>query len=208
MRRLALAIALLLAAVAGAAPSAARTARADGLVVAYTDPRDRAALLEVFAAWRAARRDLRDLGLAAPAARIEAAGSAADFARRTGEPWFVAASTRGAVIRTQRLSALASRGAARGLAVTVRHEAFHAAQPKGLPRFLAEGLARVFSGEAARDPAGPTGLEHRPDADLDALLAARDEATLGAAYVEATRRASRLVRVRGWRAVLAPFRGR
>jgi hypothetical protein len=170
------------------------------LTVTVRDPADRAYVHAVRAAWTAAARDLSALGLSVPDARLDAAASAADLAARTGEPWFVAASTRGRVIRTQRLGALAARGL---LPHTVRHEAFHVAQPDGLPRWLAEGLARLFSGEAVRDPATPTGLEGVRGADLDRLLAARDEVRLSAAYREATRRAREQVARQGWRGVLS-----
>ncbi|MBB5233904.1 hypothetical protein [Deinococcus budaensis] len=197
MRRV---LAVLLALGLGSAP--ALTVREGRLSVTVGDPRDRAHLGAVFGAWRGAERDLRGLGLTVPAVRLEASASAAEFARRTGEGWLVAATTRGTVIHTQRLGALAARGL---LPLTVRHEAFHAAQPAALPRGLAEGLARLFSGEAARDPAGPTGLEEVPDARLGALLAARSPAglELDAVYREATRRARQLVAARGWRGALA-----
>jgi len=191
--------ALLLASV-GPSTAAAAEVRRGGLSVEYTDARDRAELNTVFRAWSAAVRDLRATGLEVPAdVRIEAAGSAAAFAARTGEPAGIAASTRGRVISTQRLSALGARGL---LPFTVRHEAFHTAQPAGLPRWLAEGLARTFSGEALSDPAAPTGLERLPDASLSAQLLERDPARLSAAYHEATRRARLLVQKHGWRAVL------
>ncbi|WP_019586615.1 hypothetical protein [Deinococcus apachensis] len=188
-------LAVLLAGLLGIA-----SARGGQLSVEVGDPRDRAYLPAVFGAWRGVGRDLHALGLTLPDTRLEAATSASDFARRTGEPWFVAATTRGAVIHTQRLGALAARGT---LPLTIRHEAFHAAQPRSLPRWLAEGLARLFSGEAERDPRGPTGLEGLPEGTLSARLAARGEGDLSAAYREATRRARQLVQTRGWAKVLA-----
>ncbi|ULH17202.1 hypothetical protein MF271_17735 (plasmid) [Deinococcus sp. KNUC1210] len=174
--------------------------RHGGLSVEYTDARDRAQLGVVFRAWDGAARDLRTIGLKVPAeVSIEAAGSAAGFAAQTGEPAGIAASTRGSTIYTQRLSALATRGL---LPFTIRHEAFHTAQPARLTRWLAEGLARTFSGEAVSDPPGPTGLESLPDAALNAQLLQHSTPRLNAAYHEATRRAGLLVRQRGWRAVL------
>jgi len=181
-------------------PAGAAEVRRGGLVVEYTDARDRTALNTVFLAWSDAVRDLQAIGLNVPeGVRIEAAGSAAAFTASTGEPPGVAASTRGRMIRTQRLSALGARGL---LPFTVRHEAFHTAQPAGLPRWLAEGLARTFSGEALNDLRGPTGLDRVTDASLSARLLVRDPARLSAAYHEATRRARMLVQKRGWRAVL------
>ncbi|WP_425144933.1 hypothetical protein [Deinococcus sp.] len=171
--------------------------------VEYRDPRDRAELSAVYRAWDSAAADLRAIGLTVPAVRIEAAKDAADFAARTGEPASIAASTlrvgHPAVIRTQRLSALAARGL---LPTTIRHEAFHAAQPAGIARWLAEGLARNFSGEGRGDPTKPTTLESLNGAELDAALLARDPSRLKAAYREATRRAAALLGRQGWRALL------
>ncbi|WP_161880887.1 hypothetical protein [Deinococcus alpinitundrae] len=169
------------------------------LTVIYQDPRDRQQLGGVFQAWDAAARDLRALGLPPPPTRIEAALSAADFAARTREPANIAASTQGAVIRTQRFTALARSGL---LPFTIRHEAFHTTQPTGIPRWLAEGLARSFSGEARRDPPGLTGLASLSSEALSARLLSRDPVRLAAAYVEATRRAGALVRARGYRGAL------
>lgn len=173
--------------------------RHGNLVVSYVDARDAEQLAAVFRAWDAAAGDLRRLGLPVPArVRIEAALNAAGFAQRTGEAAGIAAITRGATISTQRLGALAARGT---LPVTIRHEAFHTAQPPGLPRWLAEGLARTFSGEGSRDPAGVTGLETLSESALSAALAGRQPARLTQAYVEATRRAAAKLRVGGWKGV-------
>lgn len=193
MRRAAFLLVLLL----GTAP--AMTVREGRLTVTLSEPRDRAYLGTVFEAWRGAERDLRALGLSVPRVELRAAGSADDFAHQTGEAWFVAAVTRGQTIHTQRLGALAARGT---LPLTLRHEAFHAAQPAGLPRWLAEGLARLFSGEAGSDPPGATGLEGVPDAALNQRLAARTADDLLRIYREATRRARERVRAQGWAGVL------
>jgi len=189
--------AALLALLLGTAP--ALTVREGRLTVTLSDPRDRAHLGTVFETWREAERDLRALGLSTPRVYLRAASSANDFAHQTGEPWFVAAVTRGGVIQTQRLGALAARG---NLPLTLRHEAFHAAQPASLSRWLAEGLARLFSGEAARDPVGSTGLEQMPEAALNRHLAARSPEDLLRVYREATRRAREAMRARGWARVL------
>ena len=148
----------LLAALLGLLASGAKVqaeVQRGGLTVSYADARDRAHLGAVFKAWETAARDLRALGLPPPAqVRIVAAASAADFAARTGEPASIAASTRGGVIVTQRLAALALSGR---LPTTIRHEAFHTAQPAGLPRWLAEGLARLFQRRGGQRPAGSDG---------------------------------------------------
>jgi hypothetical protein len=170
------------------------------LTVTFHDPRDRVHLQTVFGAFQKARADLKAIGLEVKPVRLEAFQSADAFARATGEPAFVAASTRGQTIRTQRLGALNARGL---LSFTVRHEVFHTAQPASLPRWLAEGLARHFSGEDARDSRGPSGLEAKTNSDLDVLLRARNSSVgLSLVYLEVTRRAVRLLRATGWRQVL------
>ena len=172
-----------------------------GLTVTYSDARDRLQLGAVFRVWDAAARDLKALGLPPPAkVSVIAASSAANFTALTGESANIAASTRGATIYTQRLTALALSGR---LPITIRHEAFHTAQPAGTPRWLAEGLARTFSGEANNDPPGLTGLGNLSADELDARLLSRDPARLNAAYTEATRRAGQTVRLKGWKAALA-----
>ena len=180
-----------------AAPFEAR----DGLLtVQYRDLRDRAQIPFVFEAWKDTVRDLEKIGLKPQATTITAFSSAAEFARATGEPWFISASTLGGKIRTQRLGALRQRGM---LEFTVRHEAFHTVQPATLPRWLAEGLARHFSGEDAKDPKGSTGLEGVSNGALEQVLLGRgDQLKLNAAYFEATRRAARLVQAQGWKVAL------
>lgn len=173
----------------------------DGLLtVRYRDPADRAQIAFVFEAWRDTVRDLERIGLKPQPTTITAFSSAIEFARATGEPWFISASTLGTTIRTQRLGALRRRGM---LWFTVRHESFHTVQPAALPRWLAEGLARHFSGEDVNDPQGTTGLEGVPDGALEERLLGRgDQSRLNAAYHEATRRAARLVQTKGWKAAL------
>ena len=171
------------------------------LTVRIHDPRDKAHLRTVFSAFLRAQADLQAIGLEVKPVKLEVFPNAEAFARVTGEPAFVAASTRGQTIRTQRLGALKARGL---LGFTVRHEVFHTAQPASLPRWLAEGLARHFSGEDARDSRQPSGLEATTNARLDELLTARDSrAALNLVYLEATRRATKLVRAQGWKRTLA-----
>lgn len=169
------------------------------LTVTYRDPNDAKQLPLVFSTWEKASKDLKALGLSVPKVQLNAALNAAEFAQRTNESGSIAASTRGSNIHTQRLTALAARGILEG---TIRHEAFHTAQPANLPRWQAEGLARMFSGEAERDPAKPTGLEDLTNAQLDARLLGRTPGQTGLAYAEATRRARALVRKFGWHGAL------
>ncbi len=170
------------------------------LTIKYRDPNDRAQLEFVFKAWRGAVRDLERTGLKPRATTLSAFSSATEFAKMTGEPWFISASTLGTNIRTQRLSALQKRGI---LEFTIRHEAFHTVQPATLPRWLAEGLARYFSREDARDPKSSTGLETVSDDALEIILLGRgDQSKLNSAYYEATRRAAKLVQKKGWKGTL------
>lgn len=192
----ALAVAVCLA---GRAQAATVTVTRGTLTVTCGDPRDRAQLPLVFHTWAQATADLRAHGLNVRAVHLIAASSAADFARMTGEPASIAASTRGQTITTQRLGALAARGI---LDSTVRHEAFHTTQPSGLPRWLAEGLARVFSGEARTDPPAPAALTALNGTQLDAQLLGRDAGQARDAYREATRRALALVKRAGWAGAL------
>lgn len=175
--------------------------KSDQLTVTIHDPRDKAQVSTVFHAFQKARTDLKEIGLEVKPVKFEAFSSANAFARATGEPAFVAASTRNQTIRTQRLEALQTRGL---LEFTVRHELFHTAQPTSLSRWLAEGLARHFSGEDARDSGQPSGLESVSNGKLDELLLARgSKAALNFVYLEATRRAVKLIRSRGWKLTLA-----
>jgi hypothetical protein len=171
------------------------------LTVTIHDPRDKAHLKMVFGTFQKAQADLEALGLEVKAVRLEAFENAAGFAKATGEPFFVAASTLDQTILTQRLGALQARGL---LSFTIRHEVFHTAQPASLPRWLAEGLARHFSGEDARDSLAPSGLEFTTNTRLNELLAARkSRAALNLVYLEATRRAKKRVRMQGWKRTLA-----
>jgi hypothetical protein len=171
------------------------------LTVTIQDSRDEAQLGNVFRSFKKAQTDLAEIGLEVKPVRLEAFSSANEFARTTDEPAFVAASTRDQTIRTQRLGALKTQGL---LEFTIRHEVFHTAQPATLPRWLAEGLARHFSDEDARDSSRSSGLESVSNAKLDDFLLARESGTaLNLVYLEATRRAVRLIRSRGWKLTLA-----
>jgi hypothetical protein len=170
------------------------------LTVTIQDSRDEAQLGNVFRSFKKAQTDLAEIGLEVKPVKLKAFLSAAAFARTTDEPAFVAASTRDQTIRTQRLGALKTRGL---LEFTIRHEVFHTAQPANLPRWLAEGLARHFSGEDARDSGQLSGLESVSNGKLNELLLARGSKTaLNLVYLEATRRAVKLIRTRGWKRTL------
>ena len=175
-----------------------------GLTVVLRDPGDQSHLARVFQVWQEAGHDLQTRGLTLPATRLTAARSAADFAHLTGYPANIAAITVKGEIYTQRLAAVRGRML---LPYTLRHEAFHLAQPPGLPRWLAEGLARIFSGEAVSGeagaaPASATGLEGLSSAELSRQLSDASGEKLTALYREATRRAARELARRGWAGAL------
>lgn len=178
--------------------SALTTVSHGQLTVTYRDSRDAAQLASVFRAWDEAARQLKAIGWDVPKVKLDAALNAADFSARTGEGVAVAAVTRGLTIQTQRLGALAQRGL---LKSTIGHEAFHAAQPSSLPRWLAEGLARIFSGEARGDV--PSRLSSLSDAQLERQLLARNSAAVAQAYAEASRRAALTLRKVGWAGIWA-----
>jgi SpoIID/LytB domain protein len=77
-------------------------------------------------------------------------GTTQEFMATTGQPWWSAAATRGASIELQPLAVLKKRGI---LFTTIRHEYAHYVIDRlssgKTPRWLAEGLAAYFAGEAA-----------------------------------------------------------
>jgi hypothetical protein len=189
---------------------AVSTFQTSNLTIKYHDPKDKAQLEIVVLAWKDGQTKLRALNLEPQAITLEpqaitleAYASAAQFSKATGEPWFVAAVTQGKRIQTQRLGALKARGILR---FTILHEIFHTSQPLKLPRWLAEGLARIFSGENASDPT-QIKLERISETQLNAALEGRNaQVKLEQAYWEASRRAQKLLATRGWKSVLAQYR--
>lgn len=179
------------------------TFQTKNLTIRYHDPKDTSQLETVVLAWQEAQTKLRAIGLEPQAITLEAYSSASEFTKATGEPWFVAAVTRGSRIQTQRLGALRARGILR---FTILHEAFHTVQPAKLPRWLAEGLARIFSGENSSDPK-QSKLERLSETQLNVALEGRNaQINLNQAYWEASRRARELLAARGWKAVLRQYR--
>ena len=116
----------------------------------------------------------------------------------TGEPGWVAASTRGLTIRLQPVHVLQERGA---LESTLRHEFLHMlveshARPD-LPLWFSEGLVIYLSDpDAARpSPVDVDALDHR-------LRSARSEAEMRAAYRDAAAAVAEAVQRYGLQAVL------
>jgi hypothetical protein len=182
---------------------AVSTFQTANLTIKYHDPKDKNQLELVIQTWKEAQTKLRAIGLEPQTITLETYASAAQFSKATGEPWFVAAVTQGKRIQTQRLGALKARGI---LKFTVLHEAFHTVQPSKLPRWLAEGLARIFASENSNDPSR-TKLEQNSEMQLNTALEGRNaQISLNQAYWEASRRAQKLLAARGWKNVLAAYR--
>lgn len=184
-------------------PALATSLTRNGLTVTYRDPADRPQVAQVFRVWAQAKSDLEARGLKLPATTLISARSAADFAALTGAPANIAALTRDGTVYTQRLASLSGKNL---LPLTLRHEAFHLAQPPELPRWLAEGLARIFSGEAQQDAPSHSQnsqLAALTNAELSERLSQWSGAQLSSAYREAARRASRLLARQGWAPTLA-----
>ncbi|HUK52197.1 MAG TPA: SpoIID/LytB domain-containing protein [Candidatus Binatia bacterium] len=131
--------------------------------------------------------------------------SVAVYRNATGEPGWVAGSTKGRVIRLEPLSVLRAAGA---LDSTVRHELLHLLMEsranRDLPLWFREGLAGFLEHEAA--PAGgETVSAGQPDyRQLDRRLAAPNSAKEARAVArEAQRAVARLVAQRGRGEVLS-----
>lgn len=170
------------------------------LSVHYQVKSDQKYLATVFDTWAQASRRLAKLGLQTGPVQLIASRHAADFAKRTGgKSAHIAGLTYKNTIYTQRLGALAQR---RLLKSTIQHEAFHTVQPRHLPRWLSEGLARIFSEQISHDPRR-TGLEHLSPQQLDQALLNSSASQLKLAYAEASNRAWRLLQKRGWQAILS-----
>lgn len=142
-------------------------AATDRYVVIYTaSEADRRYLLDIFEIIADARDDLQTWQLELPASHLIIHPDLASYQTATGQAWYVAAIADRAELRIdmQRARVLSERGS---LQLTLRHELFHVAQPEGLARYLAEGLAMHFSGEQpqARVWQGPL-------AQLERILAA------------------------------------
>ncbi|HSE48616.1 MAG TPA: SpoIID/LytB domain-containing protein [Terriglobales bacterium] len=123
----------------------------------------------------------------------------------TGQPGWIAASTRGATIRLQPLATLRARSA---LESTLRHELLHMILEEhaveSAPLWLREGLALYFDGSPA-----PPARRQFNDAELDrALTQPRDQAEQQAAYAAARARVAALIREQGKAAVLRRLEGK
>jgi stage II sporulation protein D len=117
----------------------------------------------------------------------------------TGQPGWVAATTRGATIRLQPLATLRARGV---LDSTLRHELLHMVMEphtnERAPQWLREGLALYFDGSRAQ-PAN----RRLSDEEMErGLTNPRSQAEQQAAYAAARARVADLIREHGKDAVL------
>ncbi len=129
------------------------------------------------------------------------------FRDATGEPGWVAASTRGQIIRLQPLATLRARGIVES---TLRHEFVHqlveANASASLPLWFREGLAGFLAGENAGEPAlrGAKELTKLDMAGIDEKISHRgDAAAMRGAYTAARREIGELVEIYGRSEVLS-----
>jgi stage II sporulation protein D (peptidoglycan lytic transglycosylase) len=165
---------------------------ADHRLVPLADSLLRAA--ESLAGWQLASR---------PEVRVYP--TVAVFRNATGEPGWVAASTRGRVVRLEPVEVLNAAGV---LHRTLRHEFLHLlvesrARP-GLPLWFREGLVLYLSGEMRLPPEGAAPSSHTGLAALDrTLLTPASAEAQRYAYREAQRAVARLAEQRGRAEVLS-----
>ncbi len=129
------------------------------------------------------------------------------FRDATGEPGWVAASTRGQIIRLQPLATLRGRGIVES---TLRHEFMHqlveANALASLPLWFREGLVGFLAGENAGEPAlrGTKELTKLDMAGIDEKISHRvDAAAMRSAYAAARRETGELVEIYGRSEVLS-----
>jgi stage II sporulation protein D len=118
------------------------------------------------------------------------------YRNATGEPGFVAGSTRGDTVHLQPAGSLQARGI---LASTLRHEMLHAILAQRsrvrLPRWFGEGLVLALAGDAADSAAWTPQIERMLDAP-------RNQQELRLAYSACATRVRKLIREHGRAAVL------
>jgi len=117
----------------------------------------------------------------------------------TGQPGWVAATTRGTTIRLQPLATLSGRGV---LESTLRHELLHMVMEphtnEHAPQWLREGLALYFDGSPAA-----AAERNMSDAEMErGMTSPRSQAEQQAAYAAARARVAGLIREHGKEAVL------
>ena len=164
-----------------------------------TQEKDKALLSTAERALRDAERATGWKLRAEPSLRVYP--TVAAFRDATGEPGWVAASTRGRTVRLQPAAVLKQTGA---LESTLRHELLHMAVEEqaraGLPLWFREGVVLYLSGGAAPSKAP---RNRQPSAALENTFEhPRDAASLKAAYATAAARVAAMVKAHGQQAVL------
>jgi stage II sporulation protein D len=186
----------------GVAWQTRKSARFDALI---TDPTDAAVLdlaehllaeAEAATGWKLAQQHLR----------IQVFPTLDAYRDTTGQPGWVAASSRGSTVRLQPLATLRVRGV---LESTLRHELLHmileARAAKQAPLWLREGLALYFDGS----PAPPTGARPLSPEEIErGLTSPRDQREQQAAYAAARARVAALIHEHGKEAVLRRLEGK
>lgn len=151
------------------------------------------------------RDDEKEIGWRVPRVRLQVYSSLDTYRDTTGQPGWVAASTRGSTIRLQPLKELEKRGI---LEVTLRHEIFHilveAKAKAATPLWFREGLVLYLANPDAviAESGGMT------DAEIETALrkpASREQ--MQKAYAAAQSRVSGLVQQRGKETVLGWLSG-
>jgi hypothetical protein len=119
-----------------------------------------------------------------PSVRFVFHPTVASYCRRTGQPWWTAASTSAARVDLLPVSILGRRGI---LQTTIRHELAHVLTARALserPAWVKEGAALYLSGEYTRAPRDGTGAKAGCPSD-DELGHSRSAAALRGAYARA-----------------------
>ena len=153
-------------------------------------------------AGRILKEDEDTAGWSSPSrVRLQVFATLDEFRDMTGEPGWVAASTRGNTIRLQPLAQLRARSI---LEFTLRHELFHvlveSKAVKGTPLWFREGLVLYFTGEVAgSSPSEPMAAEN-----IEAILQRpRSREEMERAYAAAYATVARLIERNGRSTVIS-----
>ena len=176
-----------------------QTRRADRLELLSTQPIEDARVLAIAA--RILKADEEAIGWDVPEpVRLQIYPTLDAYRNSTGQPGWVAASTRGRTIRLQPLKELEKRGV---LESTLRHEVLHvlveARAAAKTPLWFREGLVLALSNESAQVAATP----EMTDGQMEAVLRhATNRQEVQKAYARAASRVSGLIERYGKEAVL------